>query len=96
MKNFRTKKCKNNKTGHSFKGFASTFNIEILNSFNPEPQPKDIESSVKVKLKELLTQLKGFKLLKKLALVFKKIESEDKSKYKDFYSSRNNFQYRSY
>ena len=48
-----------------FKGFASTYNVEILNSFNPEPelQIKDTESAIKSKLIELLTQLKGFKFV---------------------------------
>ena len=67
------------------KGFASTYNVEILNSFNPELQLKDTESVSKSKLKELLTQLKGFKFLTTLVLLFKKIESEDKTKYGNFY-----------
>ena len=35
----------------------------------------------------LLTQLKGFKFVTTLILVFKKIESGDKTKYESFYSS---------
>ena len=58
-----------------------------MNSFNPELQLKDIESAIKSKLMELLTQLKGFKFVTTLALVFKKIESEDKTKHDNFYSS---------
>ena len=34
-----------------------------------------------------MTQLRGFKVVTALALVFKKIESKDKTKYDDFYSS---------
>ena len=34
-----------------------------------------------------MTQLKGFKFLTALVLVFKKIKSEDKTKYENFYSS---------
>ena len=34
-----------------------------------------------------MTQLKGFTFVTTLALVFKKIESEDKTKYENFYSS---------
>ena len=45
------------KREHAFKGYASTYNIEILNSFNPELQLKDTESAIKSKLIELLTQL---------------------------------------
>ena len=58
----------------------------ILNSFNPELQ-LDTESAIKSKLIKLLTQLKGFKFVTALVLVFKKIESEDKTKYDNFFSS---------
>ena len=61
--------------------------LKILNSFNPELELKDTESTIKSKLIELLTQLKGFKFMITLVLVFKKIESEDKTKYNSFYSS---------
>ena len=75
------------KREHAFKGSARTYNVEILNSFNPELQLKDTESAIKSKLIELLTQLKGFKFVTTLVLVFKKIESKDKTKYDNFYSS---------
>ena len=39
------------------------------------------------KLTDLLTQLKGLRFVTTIALVFKKIESEDKTKYDNFYSS---------
>ena len=53
MKDFRTKKnIKITKREHEFRGFASTFNVEILNSFNPELQLKDTESAIKNKLKK--------------------------------------------
>ena len=68
------------------KGFASTYNFEVLNSFNPELQLEDTESAIKSKLTDLLTQLKGFKLLKILVSVFNKIESEDKTKYDNYFS----------
>ena len=61
------------KREHAFKGFASSYNVEILNSFIPELQLKDIESAIKSKLIELLTQFKGFKFVTTLVLVFKKI-----------------------
>ena len=61
--------------------------VENLNSFNPELQLKDTESAIKSKLIELLTQLKGFKFVTTLVLVFKKIGSEDKTKNGNFYSS---------
>ena len=34
------------KREHAFKGFASTYNVEILNSFNPKIQLKDTESAI--------------------------------------------------
>ena len=68
------------------KGYAITYNVEILNFFNPELQLKDTESIIKNKLKKLLTELRGFKFVTTLVLVFKKIESDDKTKYKAFYS----------
>ena len=48
------------KRAHAFKSFASFYNVEILNSFSPELQLKDIESAIKSKLIDLLTQLKMF------------------------------------
>ena len=75
--------------GHAFKGFASTYNVAILNSFNPELQLKDIGSAIKCKLIYLLAHLKGFKFVTTLILLFKKIESEDKTKCDNFYLSSN-------
>ena len=54
--------------------------------FNLEIQRKDTESAIKSKVIELLTQLKGFKFVATLVLVFKKIENEDKTKYDNFNS----------
>ena len=76
-------KCEKNvkitKQAHAFKGFPSSYNVETLNFFNPELQRINTESEIKSKLIELLIQLKGFKFLTTLVLVFKKIESEDKT-----------------
>ena len=68
------------------KGYASSYKVEILNYFNPELQFKDAESAPKNKLTHLLTQLKGFKFVATLDLVFEKMESDDKTKYDTFYS----------
>ena len=38
------------KQSRAFKGYASSYNVEILNSFNPELQLKDTESAIKNKL----------------------------------------------
>ena len=81
------KNVKITKREHAFKAYASTYNIEIVNSFNPELQLKNTESTIKSKLIELLIQLRGFKFVTTLVLVFKKIESKDKGKYDNFYSS---------
>ena len=79
VRTFQTKKdVKITKWAHAFKGYASSYNVEILNSFNPELQLKN-------KLIELLTQLAGFKFVKSLVWVFKKIKSEDGTKYDIFY-----------
>ena len=69
------------------KGLASIYNVEFLNSFNPELQLKDTESAIKNKLIELLTWLKGFTFVTTSVLVFEKIESQDKTKCDNFYSS---------
>ena len=34
---------------HAFKGYVSTYNVEILNSFNPELKVKDTESTISYK-----------------------------------------------
>ena len=60
------------KPAHAFNGYASSYNIEILNSFNPKLQLKDTESVIKSKLADLFTQLKDFKFVVILVLVFKK------------------------
>ena len=53
--NFLSQKTVNiTKREHEFKGFASTYDVEILNSFNAEIQIKDSESVIKSKLRELL------------------------------------------
>ena len=79
------KNVKITKRKDAFKSFASTYNVEILNSFNPELQLKDTEPAIKSKLIELLTQLKSFKLVKTLFIVFRKIERQEKTKYGSFY-----------
>ena len=78
------KNVKITKQEHAFKGYASTYKTEILNSFNLELQLKDTESAIKSQLIELLTHLKGFKFVITLVLVFKNTESEDKTKYDQF------------
>ena len=78
------KNIKITKWQHAFKSYIGTYNVEILNSFNPEQQLKDTESSIKSKLIEVLTKLKGSKLVTALVLEFKKVESEDKTSFDKF------------
>ena len=73
------------KRANAFKGYASSYNVEILNSFNLELQLKDTESSIKNKLIDLLTELKVFRIVSTLVLEFKNIESDNKTKYDTFY-----------
>ena len=73
------KNVKITKQAHAFKRFPSSYNVETLNFFNPELELINTESEIKSKLIELLIQLKGFKFLTTLVLVFKKIESEEKT-----------------
>ena len=74
------------KQSHPYKIFASTYNNDILNSFNPEIQLKITEFAIKIKLKYLLSELREFKFV-----IFrdKKIGSDDTTKYSTFYSNSN-------
>ena len=58
------------KQEHGFKGYASTYNVEILDNFNPKLQLKDTEYVIESKLIELLSQLKGCKFVTILCLKF--------------------------
>ena len=44
------KNIKTAKREHVFKDYASTYNVEILNSFNPELQINNTESAIKAKV----------------------------------------------
>ena len=57
------KTVKITKQAHALKGYLSSYNVEILKSINPEQQLKDTESATERKLKELLSELRGFKLV---------------------------------
>ena len=54
------KNVKITKRAHAFKGFASSCNVEILNSFNPELQLKDTESAIKKKPNRFIDSIKSF------------------------------------
>ena len=46
---------------HAFKGYANSYNVEVLNCFTLEVQLKNIESAIKIKLIDLLSESKYFK-----------------------------------
>ena len=54
----KKKNVKRTKQAYVFKSYASSNNVEILNSSNPEMQLKDNESAIKSKLKKLLSGIK--------------------------------------
>ena len=70
----------------AYKGYASTYNVDILNSFNPELQLQNTESAIKNKLKDLLYEVRGFKFVA-LVSEFRKVESDDGRKYITCYSN---------
>ena len=55
------------KESHAFKGYASSYNVQILNSLNPGLQLKYTQSTIKNMLKDLLSE-KGFKFVIALVL----------------------------
>lgn len=71
------------KWSHAYKGYASTY-VDIVNSLFPEIQLKNTGSVIKNKLKDLLCELRGFKIVIALVLADKKIETDDVSKYSIF------------
>ena len=48
------------KQEHAFKDYASTYNVEISNSFNSELQLKDTESAIKSKANRIIDSIKRF------------------------------------
>ena len=88
------------KQEHAFIGYVRTHNVAITSHFNPELQLKDTESVIESKVIELLTQLKGFKFVTTLVLVFNNSESKKQFRNKVwqffstsiFFKSRNNYE----
>ena len=70
---------------YAYRGYASTYNVEISNLVNPELQVKDAESAIKNKLRNGLYELRVFKLVTTLVLEFSTIENDDETKYSTFY-----------
>ena len=63
----------------------NTNNVGIFNFFNPKVQLKDSESTIKNKLLNLFSKLRGVKFITTSVLEFKKIENDDETKYTTFY-----------
>ena len=55
---------------HAYKGYASTYDVENSNSFDPEIQLKNKEPVIKEKLRDLLPELIGFKFVTTLVIEF--------------------------
>ena len=70
----RKKYVKITKRSHAFKGFASPYDVEILNSFDPEPQLKNTESTIKNKFKKMLSELNSNS---KAEIIINKINIDD-------------------
>ena len=66
------KDSKIRKRSHAYKSYPSTYSVKILDSLNPELQLKDIESSIKNELIDLLSILRRFKFVTMSVLEFKK------------------------
>ena len=79
MKFFKGRNVTITKLKHNFKSFASFYNVKIQYSINHKLQLKDTQSAIKNRLIELWTQLKFFKFLKTLFLVFQMIKREYKT-----------------
>ena len=73
------KNAKVTKWSRACKGYESTSGVKILNSLNHELQLKYTEYAIRNKLIDLLTELKGLKFVKSLALEFKKLDGDDKT-----------------
>ena len=69
---------------HDFKGYAISYNVEVINSFNSALQLKHLESAIESKLADLLSELKRlncnfshFKFMTTLVLEFKKMMGQN-------------------
>ena len=75
------------KQSQAYKGYASTYSVEISNFLNPELQLKNTESAIKNKLMYLLSRLRRFKFVTTLVLEFQKMKNDDKIIYNNFDSN---------
>ena len=66
------------KQSQAYKGYASTYSVEIFNFLNPELQLKNTESAIKNNLMYSLSRLRRFKFVTTLVLEFQKMKNDDK------------------
>ena len=81
------KNVKITKRENAFKGFASSYNVETLNSLTLNYNLKILNLQLKINLKKSLTESRELKFVTTLVLVFKKIECDDETKYDTFCSN---------
>ena len=62
------KNIKVTKRPHGYKDYESTYTVDIFNALNLEPQLKNDKSAIKNKLKDLLTEWRGFKFVAALVI----------------------------
>ena len=74
------------KRSHTYNGAASSYNVDILNDFNPELQFKILNLQLE-KLIYLLIKSRRFNFVTTLVIEFKIIESDDATKYVTFNSN---------
>ena len=78
---YNLKNAKITKRAHAFKGYANSYNVEILSSFNPELQLKEIESAFKSKLIESEDKAKydfySFYSSSKAEIIINKSDTDD-------------------
>ena len=68
------KKAKITKQAPAFKNYGHTYNVKTQNALNPELQLKNTEFGIKIKLKNLLNELRSFKLVENSVLKLKEKE----------------------
>ena len=63
------KNAKITEPSYTYKDYACTY-ADILNSFNPKLQLKNTEPTITIKLKDLVSELRGFKIMTILVIEF--------------------------
>ena len=64
------------KTNHSFKGYAMSYKVELVEKKDPIKQLEPSKSSVKDLFSDLLNEAKGFKYQITLKVMLKKIQAK--------------------